>query len=131
VRHLVVREPARGGPGAHGFEFGRRTDGASAGQVEEKRATAVITAYAVCAYTGKESSDYDLAGPIISPKRAGIAVSKDRQDLRGVIQAALQQIVDSGEYGQIFAKWGLASAALTSRCVNRSGYRRFGAVECE
>ncbi|MGW0828910.1 transporter substrate-binding domain-containing protein [Streptomyces prunicolor] len=87
-------------------------------QVKEERATAVVTAYAVCAYTGKESSEYDLAGSIISAQRAGIVVAKDRKDLRGVVQAALQQLVDSGKYGQILKKWGLGSAALSKITVN-------------
>lgn len=87
-------------------------------QIKENRADAVVTAYAVSAYTGKRSSDYDLAGPIINPARAGIVVAKDQQDIRDVLKQAIQRVIDSGKYAKILEKWGLQDAGLKTVTIN-------------
>lgn len=87
-------------------------------QIGEGRAAAVATAYAVAAYRGKQSPDYDLAGPVINPARAGIVVSKDRNDMRDVLKAAVQHVMDSGEYARILDKWGLRGAAIPAVTIN-------------
>jgi polar amino acid transport system substrate-binding protein len=48
----------------------------------------------------------------------GIAVSKKLPELRDAIQKATQQLMDSGKYDEILAKWGLEATKITQATVN-------------
>lgn len=87
-------------------------------QLKSGRAKAVVTAYGACAYLGKTSPLYDLAGTVISPVKAGWTIAKDNTDLRDVIAKALQALINDGTYAKVMAKWGLAGSEITTVTIN-------------
>ncbi len=68
----------------------------------------------VTAFHIKENpSKFKLAGkPFSAGQNYGIAIPKNRQDLKNALTKALQQIRASGEYDRILKKWGVEGAAL-------------------
>ncbi|KPC68348.1 atrA protein, partial [Streptomyces sp. NRRL F-6602] len=48
----------------------------------------------------------------------GIAISKSNPELRDAIKAALDAIIESGEYDKIIKKWGVEDGAVTEAVVN-------------
>ncbi len=66
------------------------------------------------AFTDAEESEgtLEVVPTQIDPEPYGIGVAKESTELNGVIAAALQAIMDSGEYDDILALWQLESVAL-------------------
>ncbi len=60
----------------------------------------------------QSGGDLEVVGTQIDPEPYGIGVSKGSTELNDVIADALQAIMDSGEYDEILAKWGLEGIAL-------------------
>ena len=60
----------------------------------------------------QSGGDLEVVETQIDPEPYGIGVRKESTALNDVIADALQAIIDSGEYGDILAKWGLESVAL-------------------
>lgn len=87
-------------------------------QIKSGRASAVVTAYGVCAYQGKISKEYDLAGGVLSPVKAGVTVAKSNTELRGAIQAAIQQLIDDGTYQTIMDKWALGGSMIKTVTID-------------
>ena len=52
------------------------------------------------------------------PGLYGIAVAKDRPELRDAIAAALDRLVDSGTYQRLLETWDVGSGAVTQVTVN-------------
>jgi polar amino acid transport system substrate-binding protein len=48
----------------------------------------------------------------------GIAVLKKDTDLRDAIQAALQSLIDDGQYQALLAKWNMSANAVVSASIN-------------
>jgi polar amino acid transport system substrate-binding protein len=48
----------------------------------------------------------------------GIAILKKDTDLRDAIQAALQSLIDDGQYQALLAKWNMAANAVVSASIN-------------
>jgi polar amino acid transport system substrate-binding protein len=48
----------------------------------------------------------------------GIAILKKDTDLRDAIQAALQSLIDDGQYADLMAKWNMSANAVVSASVN-------------
>jgi polar amino acid transport system substrate-binding protein len=55
------------------------------------------------------------------PIPAGIAVAKDRTQLRDTICAAVNSLIASGEYRRILEHWGMSSAMVEKSVVNAAG----------
>jgi polar amino acid transport system substrate-binding protein len=51
----------------------------------------------------------------------GIAVPHDRPALRDRLRAALQAIIDDGDYGRILARWNVVAGAVKTATVNGAG----------
>ncbi|MCH8920976.1 MAG: ABC transporter substrate-binding protein [Chloroflexi bacterium] len=66
------------------------------------------------AFTDAEESEgaLEVVPTQIDPEPYGIGVAKESTELNDAIADALQAIIDSGEYGDILAKWDLESIAL-------------------
>ncbi len=54
----------------------------------------------------------------IEPVPGGVGVAKDRPELRDVICAALNKLIASGVYRQIFERWGMSEAMVDRSVVN-------------
>jgi polar amino acid transport system substrate-binding protein len=86
------------------------------------RAAAVLNDYppAVFVTTADEgSSAFQLVSDVqYEPGLYGIAVAKDRPQLRDVLTAALQRLVASGVYEEVLGEWDVASGAVPQVTVN-------------
>ncbi|PJE96116.1 atrA protein [Streptomyces carminius] len=90
-------------------------------QVKQGRAVADINDYPVAAYNAKTSGgggDFEVVGDQINAAPYGIAVSKKNTELRDAIKAALDAIIDNGEYQKVLEKWDVAGAGVEEATVN-------------
>lgn len=55
------------------------------------------------------------------PIPGGIGVAKDRTELRDVLRAAMNKLIASGVYRQIFERWGMSEAMVDESVVNAAG----------
>ncbi|HSY00057.1 MAG TPA: ABC transporter substrate-binding protein, partial [Streptomyces sp.] len=90
-------------------------------RMRSKGANVVSADYPVAAYSVKTSGggDYfEIVGDQVEAGPYGIAVAKDKTELRDALQAAVQAIIDNGEYEKIIKKWGVEDGAITEAKVN-------------
>ncbi len=66
-----------------------------------------------------EPDTYVMVGePLLSNDVFGMAFSKDNPELRDDVAKALDELIGSGEYAEILAKWGLDHNAVEKAVVN-------------
>jgi len=86
------------------------------------RAAAVLNDYppAVFITTNERTQGaFQLVSDVqYEPGLYGIAVAKDRPELRDALAAALGRLVDSGVYQQVLQSWDVGSGAVTEVTVN-------------
>lgn len=90
-------------------------------QLQNGRADVVVTDYPVAAYNAKtfgNGNQFEVAGGQIDAAPYGIAVSKENTELRDAIQAAMNKIMESGEYEKVMKKWDVANGALDEATIN-------------
>jgi polar amino acid transport system substrate-binding protein len=90
-------------------------------RMRSKGADVVSADFPVAAYSVKTSGDgkyFEIVGDQVEAGPYGIAVAKDNTELRDALQAAVQAIIDNGEYKKIIDKWGVADGAITEAKVN-------------
>ncbi len=91
-------------------------------QLRTGRAAAVLTDYPPAAHLANDPATgarFQLASTAqYEPGLYGIAVAKDRPELRDAVKAALDRLIRSGEYGRILARWGVADGAVKASSVN-------------
>ncbi|MFD4946322.1 ABC transporter substrate-binding protein [Streptomyces sp. NPDC058239] len=88
-----------------------RSGGADAGSSDFP-----VAAYAV--KTSGGGKDFQLVGEQVEAAPYGIAVAKGNDQLTKAVQAALDAIIKSGEYGKIISKWGVEAGAVTEAKLN-------------
>ncbi|MFF2405775.1 ABC transporter substrate-binding protein [Streptomyces sp. NPDC058092] len=88
-----------------------RSGGADAGSSDFP-----VAAYAV--KTSGGGKDFELVGEQVEAAPYGIAVAKGNDQLAKAVQAALDALIKSGEYGKIIAKWGVEAGAVTEAKLN-------------
>jgi polar amino acid transport system substrate-binding protein len=93
-------------------------------QLRTGRAVAVLDDYPAAVYrAGNSRTDnlFELASHTqYEPGLFGIAVAKDNTALRDALQAALNQLIASGAYGDLLARWELQGGAVKHAFVNRA-----------
>lgn len=82
---------------------------------------APIAAYA--ALTAGDGKYFDLIKDVANPNGydsvlTGIGVLKANTGLRDALQAALQSLIDDGNYGKILTKWNLSNFAVATATIN-------------
>jgi polar amino acid transport system substrate-binding protein len=91
-------------------------------QLRTGRAAAVLNDYppAVALTTDPTTgSRFQLASTVqYEPGWYGIGVAKSRPELRNAVQGALQNLVDSGHYGQVLRTWNVADGAVQGATIN-------------
>ncbi|MFI9151896.1 ABC transporter substrate-binding protein [Streptomyces sp. NPDC053367] len=88
-----------------------RSGGADAGSSDFP-----VAAYAV--KTSGGGKDFQLVGEQVEAAPYGIAVAKNDTELRDALVAALNAIIENGEYQKILEKWGAAEGAVKEAAVN-------------
>jgi polar amino acid transport system substrate-binding protein len=83
------------------------------------RADIVMADSPVNAYAAQQSKGaFTIVGQTYGTAPYGIAIPKKSTQLRDAVQAALQKLIDSGDYKTVLAKWGVDSGAVTKATVN-------------
>ncbi|OON81206.1 ABC transporter substrate-binding protein [Streptomyces tsukubensis] len=75
-----------------------------------------VAAYAV--KTSGGGKDFELVGEQVEAAPYGIAFAKSNTQLRDAVKAALDAIIENGEYDKIIAKWGVDAGKVTAAKVN-------------
>jgi len=60
----------------------------------------------------------DPENPVYDAGLVGIAILKKDTELRDAIQAALQSLIDDGQYAALLEKWGMSANGVTSATIN-------------
>jgi polar amino acid transport system substrate-binding protein len=94
-------------------------------QLRTGRAAAVLSDYPPAVHLSTDrrtSAHYQLAASTqYEPSPYGIAVAKDRTELRDSLRGALEQVMRSGAYAEVLQRWGVPSGALETATVNAGG----------
>ncbi|GAB2827991.1 ABC transporter substrate-binding protein [Streptomyces chlorus] len=75
-----------------------------------------VAAYAV--KTSGGGKDFELVGEQVEAAPYGIAVAKTNTELRDALKAALDAVIENGEYQKIMDKWGVAEGAVDEAVIN-------------
>jgi polar amino acid transport system substrate-binding protein len=89
-------------------------------QVKQGRAAGLLTNYPSGAYYA-DASDGTLeivSSLSLLPSYYGILVRKEDSELRDVLQEAVQNVIESGEYAEILERWDLSELAIDEALVN-------------
>jgi polar amino acid transport system substrate-binding protein len=94
-------------------------------QLRTGRAAAVLSDYPPAVHLSTDrrtSAHYQLAASTqYEPSPYGIAVAKDRAELRDSVRGALEQVMRSGAYAEVLQRWGVPSGALETATINAGG----------
>ncbi|MBR8643698.1 ABC transporter substrate-binding protein [Streptomyces tuirus] len=88
-----------------------RAGGAAAGSSDFP-----VAAYAV--KTSGGGKDFQLVGEQVEAAPYGIAVAKNQTQLRDALKAALDAIIENGDYEKIMKKWGVTDGAIDEATIN-------------
>ncbi|MFD5497399.1 ABC transporter substrate-binding protein [Streptomyces sp. NPDC127091] len=88
-----------------------RAGGANAGSSDFP-----VAAYAV--KTSGGGKDFELVGEQVEAAPYGIAVAKSNTELRDALKAALDALIENGEYQKIMDKWGVAEGSIDKATIN-------------
>ncbi|MBQ1092127.1 ABC transporter substrate-binding protein [Streptomyces sp. B93] len=75
-----------------------------------------VAAYAV--KTSGGGNDFQLVGEQVEAAPYGIAIAKDQAELRDAIKAAMDAVIENGEYTKVLEKWGVTEGAVDEAVVN-------------
>ncbi|MGL4174928.1 MAG: ABC transporter substrate-binding protein, partial [Dermatophilaceae bacterium] len=90
-------------------------------QVRSGRADVAITNVSNASFLVKEAPDqFEIVGEPIQPEGSliGIAVPASERQLAEALRAALQAVIDSGEYEQLLERYGLTRGAVEKAQIN-------------
>ncbi|MEU9556020.1 ABC transporter substrate-binding protein [Streptomyces fumanus] len=90
-------------------------------RMRSKGADVVSADFPIAAYSVKNAGGgkyFEIVGDQVEAGPYGIAVAKDNTQLRDALKAAVQAIIDNGEYQKIVEKWGVADGAVTEAKIN-------------
>ncbi|HJD80403.1 ABC transporter substrate-binding protein [Kitasatospora aureofaciens] len=90
-------------------------------EVASGAAAAGLNDYPVAAYAAKTTDDgnrFEVTGTLSTSNPYGIAVRKGDTELRDTLSKAVDQLIRSGEYDKILAKWNVSAGAAQNAVVN-------------
>jgi polar amino acid transport system substrate-binding protein len=86
------------------------------------RVAAVLNDYPPAVHvttTGPSQAAFQLVSDVqYEPGHYGIAVARDRTQLRDALAGALERLLESGDYEQVLNDWDVASGAVTEVTIN-------------
>ncbi|MBC7270855.1 MAG: transporter substrate-binding domain-containing protein, partial [Streptomyces sp.] len=68
--------------------------------------------------TSGGGNDFQLVGEQVEAAPYGIAIAKDQAELRDAIKAAMDAVIENGEYTKVLEKWGVTEGAVDEAVVN-------------
>lgn len=81
-------------------------------QIQNGRAAAGMNDFPVAAYTTQTEEGFEVVGEQIDAGPYGIGMRKEDTELHTALQAALQEIIESGAYDEVLVKWEVEQGAL-------------------
>ncbi|TYP88597.1 amino acid ABC transporter substrate-binding protein (PAAT family) [Blastococcus xanthinilyticus] len=87
-------------------------------EISSGRSVATIVDYPVAVMFAEETGEYEVLDEQYAAGPWGIAVDKKDTELRDAVQRALQELIDSGEYGEILEEWGVSGSAVDEATIN-------------
>jgi polar amino acid transport system substrate-binding protein len=94
-------------------------------QLRTGRASAVLNDYppaTALSTDARTRAHYQLASNTqYEPGLYGIAVAKDRGELRDAVEAALERLIRSGEYTEILRRWNVSDGSVDAASINGGG----------
>ncbi|MEU6088021.1 ABC transporter substrate-binding protein [Streptomyces sp. NPDC047085] len=90
-------------------------------RLKQGASVADLNDFPVAAYNAKTSGggkDFEVVGDQIEAGPYGIAISKDKAQLRDALQAAMNAIIKNGDYQKILQKWNVTQGAVTEAKIN-------------
>ena len=66
----------------------------------------------------QHNGEFEVPGATYAPRRYGIVLPKESDELALAVQAAVQALIDDGTYAKILAKWGQETGAVVSATIN-------------
>lgn len=90
--------------------------------LQNGRADAIATDYAIATYQAKRSNgELEVVGKLFEKGYHGAAMTKGNTQLRKAIIAGFETLLKNGEYERILAKWNLKQMAMDKIVVNATG----------
>ena len=115
----AISEPA-GATSSRSTTHGTNSDALL--ELRTGRAAAVLNDYPPAAYLASDprtGTQFDLASVAqYDPGLYGIAISKDRPELRQAIRTALSRVITAGEYQAILEQWDVEDGGISATGVN-------------
>jgi polar amino acid transport system substrate-binding protein len=102
------------------------SDGEAQNAVRAGNAVAYLSDSQAAAYAAKIAGDGKYFDLIVDPKSPngyesgliGVGILKSNSDLTAAIHAAVQSLIDDGNYTKLLKKWNLESFAVASATIN-------------
>ncbi len=97
------------------------SDAKALAEVASGAAAAGLNDFPVAAYAAKTTdggSRFEVTGAQSTSNPYGIAVRKSDTELRDALAKAVDQLIRSGEYDKVLAKWGVSAGAAQNAVVN-------------
>ncbi|MFI6443098.1 ABC transporter substrate-binding protein [Kitasatospora sp. NPDC050543] len=97
------------------------SDGKAMADVVSGAAVAVFNDFPVAAYAAKtveNGNRFQVTGSQSASSPYGIAVSKTNTEVRDMMAKAVDQLIRSGEYDKILAKWNVSAGAAQAAVIN-------------
>jgi polar amino acid transport system substrate-binding protein len=89
-----------------------------AGRIDAYMADSPVVAYAL----KTSGSVFKKVGGDLETAPYGIVVPKNAGTLKDAVQAAVQKLIDDGNYAKVLANWGVSSGAITQAKINDAQY---------
>lgn len=90
--------------------------------LENGRADVAMIDTSAAAYIAKQNEGkFEVPGKSYAPRRYGLVLPKGSDQLAGVLQEAMQSIIDDGTYTKILQKWGQETGAIDKVTINDGG----------
>lgn len=87
-------------------------------QIDTNRAIATMVDYPVAKLLAAKAGAYEVLDTQYDSGPWGMAIDKKNTQLTAAIQAALQELIDNGEYAKILSKYDVTGSAVTESVVN-------------